>query len=371
MRDYSPYPLLVDVCVTNRCNLSCSYCSAETGPFASKKGEMSVEKLDSIFRELNLMGVPRVGVTGGEPFIRDDILDILKAFDKYLFAKVLNTNGNLITDSVAKELSKLHLDRICVTVDGSCSKVHDSQRGKGSFKKAIEGIKNLQRYNLPVSTLFTLGRHNVDDLINTIRLNDMLRIKYMSVMIICPTGRANDGSILADKKHWYPVFLDLTERLSRGEFKVKFKIVPPNESDVFWTHYFPLAFYNRLDLLESVWHQSLNFNSNKKREISCQAGVRACSINHKGDVYGCDLMNGIDELVAGNVKEKSFYEIWHNSSIFHKLRNITFDDISGKCAGCPLPWCGGGCRCSALELDGTLLGSDLACFYDEEESVLV
>lgn len=37
----------------------------------------------------------------------------------------------------------------------------------------------------------------------------------------------------------------------------------------------------------------------------------------------------------------------------------------------PYPWCGGGCRCSALELDGTLLGSDLACFYDEEESVLV
>ena len=51
----------------------------------------------------------------------------------------------------------------------------------------------------------------------------MLRIKYMSVMIICPTGRANDGSILADKKHWYPVFLDLTERLSRGEFKGSLK----------------------------------------------------------------------------------------------------------------------------------------------------
>ena len=73
----------------------------------------------------------------------------------------------------------------------------------------------------------------------------MLSIEYMSVMVICPTGRANYGSILADKKQCYPVFLDLTERISKGEFKDKFKIVPPNESDVFWAHYFPLAFYNR------------------------------------------------------------------------------------------------------------------------------
>lgn len=41
----------------------------------------------------------------------------------------------------------------------------------------------------------------------------------------------------------------------------------------------------------------------KQREISCQAGIKACSINHKGDVYGCDLMNGIQELIAGNIKE--------------------------------------------------------------------
>lgn len=194
----------------------------------------------------------------------------------------------------------------------------------------------------------------------------MLGIEYMSVMVICPTGRANDGSILADKKQWYPVFLDLTERISKGEFKVKFKIVPPNESDVFWTHYFPLAFYNRLDLLKSVWHQKVDINFDKPREISCQAGVRACSINHKGDVYGCDLMNGIDELVAGNVKEQKFSEIWHHSAVFNKLRSITFDDISGKCSECHLPWCGGGCRCSALELDGTLLSSDLACFYEQK-----
>ena len=364
MRDYSPQPLLVDVCVTNRCNLNCDYCSAESGPFANKKEEISLEEIDDLFQTLQRMGTPRVAVTGGEPFMREDIMSILKKFNQYKFAKILNTNGNLITDDIARQLSLLNFDRICVTVDGPDAKTHDLQRGTGSFKKAIRGIKYLQKYNLPVSTLFTLGKHNVNELIETIKLNDMLEINFMSVMVICPTGRANDGSILADKESWYPVFLDLSERLQKNEFNVNFKIVPPNESEVFWSHYFPLAHYNRLDLL-SVWGLSLK-DDYGKREISCKAGINSCSINHKGEVYGCDLMNGIDSLIAGNIKDDNFFNIWHNSKVFKKFRSIEFENISGKCSICPHEWCGGGCRCSALELDGTLLGSDLSCFWKEE-----
>lgn len=187
----------------------------------------------------------------------------------------------------------------------------------------------------------------------------------MSVMVICPTGRANDSSILADKEHWYPVFLDLSKRISKNEFKVNFKIVPPNESEVFWTHFFPLAHYKRLDLL-SVWGMTLKDNY-EKREISCQAGIESCSINHKGELYPCDLMNGIPELVAGNVNDDDFLTIWSKSKIFENMRNIRFKDITGKCARCPHKWCGGGCRCTALEQDGTLLGSDLSCFWEEKE----
>ncbi|EOL45187.1 radical SAM/SPASM domain-containing protein [Enterococcus caccae] len=369
MRGYYYKPILVDVCVTNRCNLNCDYCSAESGPFASKKGELTIQKLSELFQEMDKIKVPRVALTGGEPFIREDIIEILYEFDKYNFTKVLNTNGNLIRDKQALALSKLNLDRICVTLDGSNPEVHDSSRGKGSFKKAIEGIRQLQKYNLPVSTLFTLGKHNVNDLINTIKLNDKLNINFMSVMVICPTGRANDGSVLADKENWYPVFLELSERIKNKEFKVNFKIVPPNESDIFWTHYFPLEYYNRLDLLQ-VWGVELESYKNRvDRDISCQAGIKACSISHKGDVYGCDLMNGIDELVAGNINESNLMEIWNNSSVFRKFREMNFNDLSGKCSICPHTWCGGGCRCSALELDGSLLGSDSSCFYKPMEEI--
>lgn len=247
MREYFEKPLLVDVCVTNRCNLHCSYCSADSGPFASKKEEMTIEKLDSLFEELDSLGVPRVAVTGGEPFRREDNLEILKRFDQYNFVKILNTNGTLITDKIAEKLSHLHLDRICVTLDGSTAEIHENQRGKGTFSKVITGIRNFQRYNLPVSILFTLGKHNVDNLLDTIRLCDKMQIDFMSVMVICPTGRANDASILANKEKWFPVFLDLSERMKRKEFRVHFKIVPSNESSVFWTHFFPLQYYKRLD----------------------------------------------------------------------------------------------------------------------------
>ena len=78
MRTYSPYPLLIDVCVTNRCNLHCSYCSAEAGPFASKKRWNVYWKIRFYFSRTGFDGGSSVGVTGGEPFIRTDILDILK-----------------------------------------------------------------------------------------------------------------------------------------------------------------------------------------------------------------------------------------------------------------------------------------------------
>ena len=68
-------------------------------------------------------------------------LDILKAFNQYRFAKVLNTNGNLITDSIARELSKLNLDRICVTIDGSKSMYTIVNEEKEVLRKLLRELK--------------------------------------------------------------------------------------------------------------------------------------------------------------------------------------------------------------------------------------
>ncbi|WP_125152667.1 radical SAM/SPASM domain-containing protein [Clostridium rectalis] len=366
MRDFFSAPGLVDISITNRCNLKCDYCYASSGPEAISNQELTLDDFKRLFDELEKLNVHRISLSGGEPFIRKDFFEILEATQKYRFAKIINTNATLIDNDIAKKLSNYKFDRICVSLDGSNKQTHEKIRGKNTFEKTINGIKNLQQYKLPVSTLFTLNKNNVDNLIECIKFNEQLGITYMKVMVVCPTGRASDGDILVTKEQWYPVFLQLSKMMFNKEIKLHFKIVPPNESEVFWLYYFPLEYYNRLDLLP-VWGQNNIINNSSKRDISCQSGINACSIIQNGDVYGCDLMIGIDEFKAGNIKENSFGEIWIKSEVFKKLRNINFDDLQGKCKKCNKSWCGAGCRSAAYNLYGSIYGSDESCYYESEE----
>lgn len=363
MRKALSAPVLADISLTNRCNLKCEYCYASAGDESYKIDELTLENYKSLFKQLDDMNVHRISLSGGEPFARKDFFEILGEAQKYKFAIVINSNGTMINDKTADELRKYRFDRICITIDGSCAEVHDIIRGKGSLLKAMDGIRNLQKYNLPVSTLFTLNKSNIDDLIDTIKFNEAMGIEYMSVMVMCPTGRAAKANLLITKEKWYPIFLKLSEMKARNEIKINFKIVPPNEGSIFWLFYFPLKYYGRLDLLK-YWNQDLD--AYESCEVSCQAGIKSISIMCNGDIYGCDLMVGIKEFRAGNVLESSLYDIWNNSETFIKLRSIEKKDLTGKCGTCEHDWCGGGCRSAAYNLDGSILGSDLSCFLCEE-----
>lgn len=369
MREYLSSPLLVDYDLTNYCNAKCTYCSANATPQEDIKKELTLLEITELFNELDRMNVLKVSIGGGEPFARNDIFDVLSIFEQYNFVKVLNTNAMLITDKKAKQLKTYNLDRVCVTIDGSNEKIHDLTRGKGSFKQTIRGVSNLLKHNIPLTVLFTLNNTNTKDFINTIRFVESLGIDSLTAMVMCPTGRAADGSFSLKKETWYPVFLKISEMLKNEEIKLRLRIIPPNESDVLWSHYFPLEHYNSLDLLEQWEFNLSNYSKKAKREISCQAGIKACSISSQGDVFGCNLMTALPALNAGNIRDKNFEEIWNNSSIFKSFRSMNFEDLDGPCSKCPHEWCGGGCRSAAMNLTGKLTGSDMSCFYAETMEV--
>ena len=163
-------PRSVDLSITNRCNLQCTYCSHFTGAGDVGQDLPKGEWLQ-FFEELNRCAVMNVTLQGGEPFCRKDLPELVEGIVRNRMRFNILSNGTLITDEMAAFLASTgRCDGVQVSIDGSVPTTHDACRGEGNFLKAMQGIKSLQNHNVPVSVRVTIHKHNVRDLENVARL---------------------------------------------------------------------------------------------------------------------------------------------------------------------------------------------------------
>lgn len=132
-------PFLFVVDITDRCNLYCEGCWAGT---YAKEPDMSYELLNRILKEAKQLGIYFVTLTGGEPFIRKDILKIFEEHNDMFFQ--IYTNGTLITSKIAKKLAELGNVAPAISVEGF-EKETDTRRGKGVHKKIMQAMNNLKK----------------------------------------------------------------------------------------------------------------------------------------------------------------------------------------------------------------------------------
>lgn len=164
----TPRSLIVDI--TTRCNLRCSYCY-HFDSAADVKGDLPTEDWLIFFQEAQQGAVLDIALGGGEPFLHPDIKEIIQGIVDNRMRFMVMSNGTLINDELAAFLAGTHRCNVVqVSIDGSNDEIHGFCRGKGTFQKALEGIRSLQRYNVPVTVRVTLHRRNVADLENVARL---------------------------------------------------------------------------------------------------------------------------------------------------------------------------------------------------------
>jgi len=160
----------MDISITNRCNLRCTYCYHFTGA-GDVDQDLSKEEWLYFFDELNSCAVMNVTLEGGEPFCRKDLMDLIEGIVRNRMRFNILSNGTLITDEMAAFLAATgRCDGVQVSIDGSVPTTHDACRGEGNFLKAMQGIKSLERYNVHVSVRVTIHKKNVRDLENVARL---------------------------------------------------------------------------------------------------------------------------------------------------------------------------------------------------------
>lgn len=355
-------PTYVDFSLTPYCNLKCDFCYASACGRKGNNAPLSLEDLKKAFDELDELEVLRVGFEGGEPFLRPDIIDILKEADKHNFTYYINSNGTLITDKYARELAKTDVDKICVSIDGPNPEINDESRGvSGAFELTKKGIKKLMKYNINVDGVLTLSNINKDYVIETFEYMKSLGIKNAVIMLLASVGsNANDKYNLSFKD-WSEILIKLTTLKKKHKLPVNLSIVPPGEGPYSWELFLPLYLAGREEDIV-YWKNENMVTTLTEEDYGCTACKDNFCIDGFGDVYGCSMMISIPELCGGNIKKQSLVDLWYNSNNFKCIKELKMTNLFGKCKSCILlDKCKGGCRACAFQLKKDYNDDDPRC----------
>ena len=185
------YPTNLQVELTTTCNLRCSYCYRKSGSNEAK-GRLATSKLLEILRVLSDNGLHSVELTGGEPLLHPDFIQIVRFCGERFSIIGLLTNGTLITESLIKELLPFREKMvISVSLDSNIRSVHDDRRGqKGAFDKTTNGLRLLSRQGFLTRVSMSVDQYNWKDVESTLLLARQLGASLFTYAPILPFGRA-------------------------------------------------------------------------------------------------------------------------------------------------------------------------------------
>jgi len=329
--------------VTGRCNLRCIHCHANQN---SGQSDLSTDEAKRLIDGIRAVDEFRMLVyTGGEPLVREDLFELLEYSHRQGFINVIATNGTLITDEMARDLKRIGVAEIAVSLDGSCPRVHDRIRSDGAFARALRGIEAVRHAGLTLQINTTAMRYNFDDLENIIDLADANRATIILMYQLVGVGR---GGGIGDATLDRDLNAQLLERLARKQRRTTV-MVEPVAGPQYWAYLLQEA-----GLKSDRWlHRAERFFH------GCAAGRGFVYIKANGEVWPCPFI----EINAGNVRQTPFPQIWRQGEVFRLLRNRE-TLLQGRCGGCRWRKICGGCRGRALAETGNVMAQDSSCFLD-------
>jgi hypothetical protein len=199
------------------CNLHCDYCCVRSSPTAPRR-ELGLARVQRIAREAADLGVKEIFVTGGEPFLLEDIGEILLSCAAAAPTTVL-TNGMLFAGRRAESLRALPRDRIVlqISLDSPTPELHDLHRGPGSWARAGEGIQRARALGFRVRLAATVSTDAEAEEFRQFLDEERIAADDRVIRRIALRGAASEGiafsradlvpevTITAEGVYWHPV----------------------------------------------------------------------------------------------------------------------------------------------------------------------
>ncbi|MDQ7823726.1 MAG: radical SAM protein [Candidatus Eremiobacteraeota bacterium] len=302
--------------ITYRCNLDCLHCgvaSMNRSCTYTERDELTFREVCRIIDEGAASGVKSLYFTGGEPFMRSDMLDILRYSRQKGMKTGMVSNGTLITGKVARDLMRLEIGEIMVSLDGASPATYDVLRQrKGAFRKALRGLENL------VEAKKVSGSGTIV-CTNTVLVKDTLEELPAIAALSCRTG--------ADEVRVQP-YIPGTEHDGRLIFRERGhvrRILREFEKAVA-----PPAFCDP-DMVAQAAHLLARGERFAPR---CMAPSLSSFVTPPGEVYPCCFLCELGEFLMGSLKRDSLEAIW-GKRLYSKLREDMLECLSfSRCRAC-------------------------------------
>lgn len=338
-------PIITSWNLTQSCNFRCVHCLYNETEYSSKD-DLSTEQALNLADELIAAGVITVELSGGETFLRPDIMDIIRRFKENNVGVSLLTNGSLLTDEIINELAELfnpYTDEVRISLDAATVETFKKIRRSDKFNKINENIKKLTNKGVYVVNVCTVMSINKDEIFDIYKLSKSLGAGSFKIGKI---DNYNDShrSLNVEDRELFKIYYELSE------------------NNLFDNTYLP-GFW-RTDQLLNIPEVLKILNEPHYREIikkiysqpvlksDCQCHEKVC-IQSDGRIYLCTRALGYDLAPLGSYKENSFAKIWER-----RWDNPLFqprDREKSECGSCKYnTWCNGGCKVDAYIKSGSI-----------------
>lgn len=337
--------------LTARCDQRCKHCYVNDVKTYEKEIENEIPLLDCIrvidsfvyFCQLT-DAQPGIVFTGGDPFIRSDFFDILKyAYQQGISTKMMGNPFHLDSSTISY-LQKLGVWSYQLSLDGM-EKVHDWVRGPGSFRATIQALHLLKVKRMRTVVMFTLSKHNVDDLLEVMTLVSKIGVDVFAFARLakpCSDRHYFDKRDLSPQEYRNLLLKvqDYTKILLKMGSRTHF-----NRKDNLWK----LLLYE-----QGKWKPRSNPHS---QIISgCHIGRSSMTILADGTVFACRRFYS----PVGNLPNQSILDVF----ISDKLEKYRHPERFEKCFSCPLLYYCRGCPAIAFSYSNNYYAPDPQCWRE-------
>ncbi len=332
--------------VTGRCNLKCVHCRASSS-LESHDSDFSTAEAKKLIDDIASFSSPVLVLSGGEPLLRKDLFDVAQHGTDKGLRMCIATNGTLVTDEVCRRMRETGIKMVSLSLDGASAAVHDDFRKQpGAFEATLRAAETLSRNGQKFIVNSSFSKRNQRDIPGCHALAKKLGAHAWYMFMIVPTGRGKDIMDELISKEDYEEILDWHYQMEKSEPDL---LVRPTCAP----HYYRVVLQKAKAEGQKFKRRTLTFSTGGGKGCICAQTI--AFIDSRGNVQPCSYF----PVVAGNVKQQHFKDIWNDAPLFQSLR--AFETYKGRCGDCEYLNVCGGCRARADAVLGDYLAEEPFC----------